>query len=646
MGRGRAGAIATLAGFAVMCLELTAVRIMAPHFGDSAYVWTNVIGVMLVALAVGAWLGGRMADAARGPGRLASLFIAAGVLTALVPLLVGPLGGWLLPQDLPLDAAMAALVRGSLVATLLLFAPAITLVGCMTPMLVVALVGSGGAIGSSSGLIAATSTLGSLAGTFAATHVLVPELGSRATVWTCAGLILVCGILSRPHARAALWLLVPAGLLPWSHGPLRTPGPGEELLAEVESRYQFLQVVRTKDQNGATVALKINEGLDSFHSVALDGTAFTGGRYYDYHAAVPFLVGDGKRPETLRVLSLGAAAGTFGRLFAASHPGCSMDAVEIDPAVVALGEAHFGGRPESGRVFSGLDARVFVERADGPYEVVLVDCYERQIYVPAHVASREFFSGVERILAPGGVVSVNSGGRTFADPVLQAIAGTMAAVFGEAWAFRVPDSRNFVVIARKGRAIDPSVLEPEVGNTEELRQVLEETARPHAWRRIEPGTLVLDDDRPALDSLQETALGRSLGSGDLVAMRGNTAPDEVAEQMTSLTENRDPEGALLAAKHASEPTVRTRVLTGDARWHLHDLEGAMLEYGDAFRLATGADSNWRDWVRDERLEPLGQELARRETAWVVARRNGWLAAGAALLLLLLGTAAATRVSRA
>ena len=42
------------AGFGVMAAELTAVRLLAPHFGDSAYVWTNVIGVILAAMALGA----------------------------------------------------------------------------------------------------------------------------------------------------------------------------------------------------------------------------------------------------------------------------------------------------------------------------------------------------------------------------------------------------------------------------------------------------------------------------------------------------------------------------------------------------------------------------------------------------------------
>ena len=65
-----AALVSGLVGCAVMGLELTAVRLFAPYFGDSAYVWTNVIGVVMVALALGAFLGGRMADRDLGRDRL------------------------------------------------------------------------------------------------------------------------------------------------------------------------------------------------------------------------------------------------------------------------------------------------------------------------------------------------------------------------------------------------------------------------------------------------------------------------------------------------------------------------------------------------------------------------------------------------
>ena len=208
----RAAAIAGLTGFAVMSLELAAVRILAPYFGDSAYVWTNVIGVMLAALALGAWIGGRLADPELGTARLGRLLLAAGLLAALIPLLARPLGQWLLPADLALDAATSALVRGSLATTLLIFAPPVLAVGAATPMLVACLAGARYPVGRASALVAAGSTIGSLIGTFLTTHTLVPGIGSRATIWLCAGILLGCAALCRGRPAALALIILPAGL--------------------------------------------------------------------------------------------------------------------------------------------------------------------------------------------------------------------------------------------------------------------------------------------------------------------------------------------------------------------------------------------------------------------------------------------------
>ncbi len=622
-----AAAVAALGGFAMMSIELAAVRVLAPHFGDSAFVWTNVIGVMLVALAIGAWIGGRLADQGHGAPRLGALFIAAGLWTTVVPLVAPALGSWLLPQELPLDAALPALVRGSLLASLLLFAPAVALVGCMTPLLV-AILAAEGRVGTACGLVAAASTLGSLVGVFATTHWLVPEFGSRITLWVDAAALLLCAALLRPLRARAAAAALPLLLVPWDHGPLRPATRGAELLEEVETPLQYLQVVATAVMDQRTVELKINEGLDSFHSVAVAGTPYTAGRYYDYHAVVPFLVGDGVRPAPLRVLSLGAGAGTFERVFAAAHPGCTVDAVELDAAAVALGEQFFGRRRAPGRTYAGLDARVFAARARGPYEVVLVDCYAHQIYIPAHVSSRQFFAAVCGLLCPAGAVAVNCGGRSFTDPVVRALAGTMAAVFGEAVGFRVPRSRNVMLVARREARVDPGVLAAVVvGDDVELERIRREAASPAAWHVFPPGGEVLDDDRPALDRLQEQALAATAtGSPCLTPMDGAVEPAEAERNATARRQAMDLEGALTSLRAARGATARLRLLAGDIRWLLRDLRGAEAEYEAA---RAGADADLSAPLA-ERLQGVREELATLERAASIAARNGWLAAAAAV----------------
>ena len=49
-------------GTSTLGAEIAAARLMAPFFGASTIVWANTIAVVLVALSVGYWFGGRMAD--------------------------------------------------------------------------------------------------------------------------------------------------------------------------------------------------------------------------------------------------------------------------------------------------------------------------------------------------------------------------------------------------------------------------------------------------------------------------------------------------------------------------------------------------------------------------------------------------------
>src|SRR5687768_14370239 len=71
-------AILFVTGGAILALELLASRIMTPYFGVSLYIWTGILSITLVALALGYWAGGRLAagraDRAPRRERLAQLY--------------------------------------------------------------------------------------------------------------------------------------------------------------------------------------------------------------------------------------------------------------------------------------------------------------------------------------------------------------------------------------------------------------------------------------------------------------------------------------------------------------------------------------------------------------------------------------------
>lgn len=639
LGRPRAIAAAALVGFACMAAELTAVRIQAPHFGDSAYVWTNVIGVILAALALGAYLGGRLAGRTDAAQWLVRLLGAAGVLVVAAALLAGSLGTWLLPPNLPLDAAMPAIVRGSLVATTLLFAPPMLLLGACSPMLVCRLSANGEAVGPAAGAISAAGTLGSLAGTFAATHWLVPWFGCRVAM-TLAGVCLFAAavlVAQKQRGVGAGIMLLLAGACLLHDGPLRPAFAGRQLLAERETRYQFLQVLREpKESGGNRTLLVINEGLDSFHSVAVDESSFTDGAYYDYHALAPLLVDPGQPVSAMRALSIGDAAGTLRTIYAAVHPGLQVDAVDIDPACMELGDEFFRGEKAPGERFA-LDGRVFLHLAARQWNVIHVDAYAHQVYVPAHLSSREFFAEAKQHLAPNGILACNVGALHADDPVLRAIGTTIASVFGHAMALQVPNTRNFLVLARHGErplvgqldALPAAANRLSAADAAHWRDILAAGADQARWWDIGSGGPVLQDDRPELDELLTRSYVHRDDRGEVVQARGphDVVAAEIAAHGAAV--RRDWRGLLQAVATCTEPTAYLSELAGDARWSLRELRSATAEYERALTLTKDPAVSQRVTQKKNQLQV---DLLPQQEAERVAVRNGWLAIGLVGLL--------------
>ncbi len=497
----RIGCVAFLTGGAVMVVELAAVRLLAPSFGDSAPVWTNVIAVILLALACGAGLGGRLADRGGGGRMLAGLLASGAALLFAAPFVAPRLSAWILPPDLTLGHALPVLIEGSLAVSLVVFAPPVVLAG-MVPPLLIRLVGRPGTVGRAAGLVYAAGTAGSLAGTFAATHLLVPQLGLKGTFTTAGVLLFLAALLGwggRPSPRVSaallpLFLLVPPEPRPgWA-------GHGRRILARRDSRYQRGRPARL---------LGVNEVLDSFQSFYIPGSAFTGGRYYDAFG----LLAAALRRRPLRVLSLGCAAGTILRVLWATAGAVDGVGVELDPVVLRLGRRYLGTSllERAGvRLLAGVDARVYTARMDRVrrFDLICLDAYRDQIYLPPHLCTREFFETVKARLAAGGLFAVNVGDLRPEGPVVRAVAGTLASVFATVETLPVPHARNVLVVAHDGRpgrlARAIRAWSPPPGFPHEL---WERARRSGAWRRLRArdAPLVLTDDHAPVFRLQEEA---------------------------------------------------------------------------------------------------------------------------------------------
>ncbi|MCA9300003.1 MAG: fused MFS/spermidine synthase, partial [Phycisphaerales bacterium] len=206
---------AALAGAAVMTVELAAVRLLAPSFGTSTVVWTNVIGVVLAALALGHALGARWCRGESAPKVLRTVLLGAAVWVGALPFLAPHVAGALLPERLTLDEALPLLRWGSLAVSILVLAPPVVVLGSVGPLCVELVQRSGvGHAGTSGGWVLGSSTLGSLVGTFATTNLLVPRFGVPATFASAtAALILAAFVLRSRGGGVAAATAVAIGAL-------------------------------------------------------------------------------------------------------------------------------------------------------------------------------------------------------------------------------------------------------------------------------------------------------------------------------------------------------------------------------------------------------------------------------------------------
>jgi spermidine synthase len=375
-----------VAGASTLAAELTGARLLAPWFGASNLVWANVIGLTLIYLSLGYWLGGKVADRYPNPRLLGGVVIVAAITVAILPLALTPI--FEAAQGAFADLSAGAFVA-SFVGTMLMFLVPITLLGTVAPWAIRLSVTDVQTAGSVAGRLYAISTVGSIVGTFLPVLVLIPAIGTRRTLFLIAG-VLALGAVPLLGAKA---IAVPVVLFAMLALPTPTikQEPGETVLFEAESPYQYVQVSEAAD--GQRI-LRLNEGW-ALHSVLpANRGALTGG-YWDAFITLPLLTG---KPDA-RVAILGSAGGTTSRAFRLTWPQVRVDGVEIDPVVSEAGE----------RYLDMAGPNLTTHEADARFWLAGEEASDR--------------------LTPHGVVAINVGTPPDQTEVVDRIASTMRSVF-------------------------------------------------------------------------------------------------------------------------------------------------------------------------------------------------------------------------
>lgn len=480
-------------GAAILALELLASRIMTPYFGVSLYIWSGILSITLIALALGYWGGGVLARRL-GRARLGMLYLAlpavAGIALGLAALVYPPAFPALAELDLVLGAYLAGCV-------LLLLPLAAT--SAMNPLLVALRPAGKAEADAGAGRVFFVSTLGSVAGVPVAAFGLIPNLTNHASLLligaALSGLSLAAAALRREARRVVPLALAGVALclgllasLDWRLG--RAGGTVQSgvtwhLEREYGSLFGSVKILRA-ERGGQWSRMYYQDGI-------LQNRVDDKGQSLSLFTYALEALGLGYKPEARTALVLGLGAGIVPMRFAGR--GIAVEAVEINPASWAAAAAFFGFQRE--RVTAHLaDARSFVRRCKPAHDLVLVDLFQGD-GVPDYLVTREFFADLGRCLKPGGVVVFNS----FAD--LDRPAGyrhflaTAKAEFAEVLLFRRPGYEgfvnSFVVAAQQPLPLRVALALPANRLGEELRAVLGSPVRVDA--RVTQGAAPITDER-------------------------------------------------------------------------------------------------------------------------------------------------------
>jgi spermidine synthase len=385
-------AVVFVCGAVLMGLEIVGSRILAPYFGNSIFVWGSLISVVLAALSLGYWLGGIVADRWPRMSVLGVLIAIPGIMIALLPFAYPPLN-----QAIAVSNMGARL--GPLVSSLILFLVPSVFLGTISPFAVRLQARAVTSVGTTAGGLYAVSTAGSIVGTLLTAFYLIVVIGVANIVHglgftlllTAAAVFLGGRRVGR--AAAALLCMGLVALAMFWHARTRAAESG--LLLEMDSFYNHIRVA----EDSGTRYMDFDNLRQS--AMLLEDPWELRLRYTRFLAlALAF------QPEPKRVLILGLGGGSFPKRLYRDFPQIVVDAVDIDPEVLAIAKRYFQVPEDSRLRLHPRDGRRFVQETTEKYGLIFLDAYNSDT-IPFHLTTREFYRELEARLAPGGVVVSN-----------------------------------------------------------------------------------------------------------------------------------------------------------------------------------------------------------------------------------------------
>ena len=506
-----------VSGMTTLAAELAASRLLGNVFGTSNLVWASIIGLILIYLTAGYWLGGRWADKNPTPFAMYRVLAWGAFTLGVVPYIAQPV---LRAAANAFDGFQFAVLGGAFAAVLVLFIVPITLLGTISPFAIRLSMDDTAHAGVTSGRIYAISTLGSFIGTFLPTLLLIPTIGTTRTFLVFSLFLLFVAIAGmgingqKKQAVIHLWMVAALAILA-ALGAGQALKNSEGQVYETESAYNYIQVIQ---KNGYTM-LRLNDG-QGVHSIYHPGVLFYGGPW-ELFLVGPYFNADTNPADVQRIGIVGLAAGTAARQATAIYGGIPIDGWEIDPAIVKVGQKYFGMTMPNLNIHI-QDGRYGLSKSPEKFDILAVDAY-RPPYIPPHMTTREFFEMAASHLTSRGVLAINVGRAPEDRSLINGLATTLATVFPSVHVMDIPGTLNSMVYA----TMQPTTPEDFFANLSRLSA--DPSAHPlliqtmnSASVNLQPGyetTMVFTDDRAPIEWLTNNLVINFILHGDVESLQ-------------------------------------------------------------------------------------------------------------------------------
>ena len=456
-----------------MVLELVASRLLSPYFGNSNFVWTAIIGIILLAASLGNVIGGKLAARTQSRFWTGLMLLVAAVWIALIPLISLPI-----LQLIKDDSSNIGL--SAVISSIIFFLVPSTILGIMTPIIMKERIGDNGDgkdKAKESGRITAIGAIGSLIGTFVGGFWIIPTLGTKMIFAILAIVITVVVLIMRPCRN------------------VRSPKLKRRfclvLAATLAIDFISIIVVGNSKNDGVNMSIDTEYGRIIIEEGKYIGENVLYYRQSGAYSSATYLDEDRKFELVFKYLEkydlmfdfldvkstamIGGAAYQYPKYFISHFPEKTMDVIEIDPVSTEIAKKYFYlddliktyGEDRLG--LYNEDGRVFMARTDKTYDAILNDAFSGEVPVGT-LATVEAARTIKERLRPSGVYMSNVLGAASGKKgrFLRAEVKTLRKVFQHVYVVPVREEAkmdqyvNWMVIATDGSHVPDKVVELEI----------------------------------------------------------------------------------------------------------------------------------------------------------------------------------------